>query len=75
MINQGMVTLGADMITIELDRVIYFLGSGLDANDLERYPAHYLMKDYEWYMIENMANLFEILSTTCKFAGFPIKLP
>jgi len=74
MIQQGMVTLGVDMVTIELDRYIYFPDSGLAPNAPERYPAHCLMKKYEWYMIENMANISKIPGPTCKFAGFPLKI-
>ncbi|VEF46844.1 cyclase family protein [Bacillus freudenreichii] len=74
MINKGMVTLGVDMVTIELDRYIHDPDSGLAPNAPERYPAHCLMKKYEWYMIENMTGLSEIPGTTCKFAGFPIKI-
>ncbi|MFD1708016.1 cyclase family protein [Siminovitchia sediminis] len=74
MIQQGMVTLGVDMVTIELDRYIYDPDSDLEPNAPERYPAHCLMQKYEWYMIENMANLDKIPGSTCKFTGFPIKI-
>lgn len=74
MIQQGMVMLGVDMVTIELDRYIYYPDSNLNPNDAERYPAHCLMKKYEWYMIENMANLTAIPGSTCKFVGFPLKI-
>lgn len=74
LIKQGMVLLCVDMVTTELDRLVYGIDPTLPAGAAERYPGHCLMKKYEWYMIENMANFDKIPSSTFTLSAFPLKL-
>ena len=74
LINQGMVLLGVDMVTTELDRLAYGMDPDMDPGAPERHPGHCLMRKYEWYMIENLANLDKIPQSTFTFCGFPLQI-
>lgn len=74
LINEGMVLLCVDMVTTELDRLIYGMDTTLAKGASERYPGHCLMKKYEWYMIENMANFDKIPGSTFTLSAFPLKI-
>ncbi len=74
LLRQGVKNIGMDMVTMELDRYVHFPDSGLEPNDPRRYPAHYLMRKYEWYMIENLANLDQIPTPVFRFIGLPLKI-
>lgn len=50
---------GVDEVTIDVDT---------------SFPAHHLVKELEYYHIENMANLDKIPRPRFKFYGFPLKI-
>ncbi len=74
LINQGMVLLGVDMVTTELDRLAYGMDPDMAPSAPERHPGHCLMRKYEWFMIENLTNLDKIPRSTFTFSGFPLKI-
>jgi kynurenine formamidase len=74
LINEGMVLLGVDMVTTELDRLAYGMDPDMAPSAPERHPGHCLMRKYEWFMIENLTNLDKIPRSTFTFSGFPLKI-
>ncbi|HLE82652.1 MAG TPA: cyclase family protein [Dehalococcoidia bacterium] len=56
---QGVKVLGVDAISIDADPTR---------------PAHQLVKEFEYYHIENMANLDKLPRGRFKFAAFPLRL-
>lgn len=57
--EQGVRLIGVDAITIDIDPA---------------YPAHVLAKDLDYYHIENLTNLDQLIGKRFRFAGFPLKL-
>lgn len=70
LIKHGVKVIGVDMLMPERDR----LGSDLSIkpSDPERWPAHCLMKKYNFYILENLANLDKISKPYFTFIGFPL---
>lgn len=71
LIQKGMVLIGVDQVTTEIDRVHYGMDPNLPLG--KRYPMHGLMQKYEWYMIENLANLDAVPVTEFTLCAFPLK--
>jgi kynurenine formamidase len=57
--EQGVRIIGVDAITIDIDPT---------------YPAHVLAKELDYYHIENLTNIKEVVGKRFQFAGFPLKL-
>ena len=57
--GKGVKVLGVDAVTIDADPAR---------------PAHQLVKEFEYYHIENMTNLDKLPNGRFKFAAFPLKL-
>ena len=38
------------------------------------YPAHVLAKELDYYHIENLTNIKQVVGKRFQFAGFPLKL-
>lgn len=72
LINKGVKVIGVDMVCIERDRIRFRPDASLKPWDSMRYPVHSLMKKYEFFIIENLANLDKIPKPKFKFIGFPL---
>ena len=57
--EQGVRIIGVDAITIDIDPT---------------YPAHVLAKDLDYYHIENLTRIDQVVGKRFQFAGFPLKL-
>jgi kynurenine formamidase len=57
--EQGVRIIGVDAITIDTDPA---------------YPAHVLAKELDYYHIENLTNIDQLVGQRFQFAGFPLKL-
>jgi len=70
LLMQGVKTIGVDMPVNERDR----LGSdpSINPSDSERWPAHCLMKKYDFYIVENLTNLDQIPNGYFTYVGFPL---
>jgi len=72
LIRQGVKVIGVDMLVTERDR----LGTdpSIKPGSPERWPAHCLMKKYDFYIIENLTNLDKITKPRFTFIGFPLNI-
>jgi kynurenine formamidase len=70
LLRRGVKTIGVDMPVNERDR----LGSNtsIHPSDPERWPAHCLMKKYDFYIVENLTNLDQIPNGYFTYIGFPL---
>ncbi len=57
--EQGVRIIGVDAITIDIDPA---------------YPAHVLAKELDYYHIENLTNIDQLVGRRFQFTGFPLKL-
>ncbi len=57
--EQGVRVIGVDAITIDIDPT---------------YPAHVLAKELDYYHIENLTHIDQLVGRRFQFAGFPLKL-
>jgi kynurenine formamidase len=70
LLNQGVKTIGVDMPVNERDRL--GSNSAIHASDPERWPAHCLMKKYDFYIVENLTNLDKVPNGYFTYMGFPL---
>lgn len=67
-LDQGVKVIGIDAVTFDLP-----MNTMLQLHKF--WPAHLVMKEREYYHLENLANLYKVpLPYGSKFACFPIKL-
>jgi len=70
LIKQGVKTIGVDMPVNERDQ--FGSDPSIQPSDPERWPAHCLMKKYDFYIVENLTNLDQIPEGHFTYIGFPL---
>ncbi len=74
LLQRGIRVVGCDMCVWEVDRRERLGAEGIKGSGAERFPAHALMRRYDFGIIENLTNLDQITVPLFTFIGFPLRL-